>query len=80
MDVPTRAAYIVGIVDPEERTAATGVTSLVRTLTGAISPAIGGMALQVANLGLPFFLGGGLKILYDLALFSSFRNVKPEED
>lgn len=80
MDVPTRAAYIIGIVDPEERTAATGVTTMVRTLSSAISPAIGGIALQVANMGIPFFLGGGLKIVYDLALFASFRDVKLREE
>jgi MFS family permease len=80
MDVPTRAAYIVGIVDPEERTAATGVTSLVRTLSGAIGPVIAGVALQVAHQGMPFLLGGGLKIIYDLALYASFRRIKPLDE
>jgi hypothetical protein len=31
-------------------------------------------------LGLPFFISGGLKIVYDLALFRSFRHMKPPEE
>jgi hypothetical protein len=29
---------------------------------------------------MPFFLCGGLKIVYDLLLFREFRAVKPPED
>ncbi len=75
MDVPTRAAFIVTLVEPEERTAATGLTSLVRSLAHAAGPALAGVALQAAGFGIPFFLGGGLKVVYDLALYRSFRGV-----
>ncbi len=79
MDVPTRAAYIVAMVEPEERTAATGVTTLSRTTAQAFGPVIAGAALGLARFGFPFFLGGGLKIVYDLALYFSFRGHKPPE-
>jgi MFS family permease len=80
MDVPTRGSYIVAVVEPEERTAATGVTSLSRTIAHAFGPVIAGAALSVARFGFPFFVGGGLKIVYDLALYFSFRGRKPPEE
>jgi hypothetical protein len=33
-----------------------------------------------AFLGVPFIISGALKIVYDLALFSNFRMVKPPEE
>ncbi len=80
MDVPTRGSYIVAVVEPEERVAATGVTSLARTTAQAFGPLIAGAALSVARFGFPFFVGGGLKIVYDLALYFSFRGHKPPEE
>ena len=80
MDVPTRSSYIVAVVEPEERTAATGVTTLSRTSAQAVGPVIAGAALSVARFGFPFFVGGGLKIVYDVALYFSFRGHKPPEE
>ena len=80
MDVPTRSSYIVAVVEPEERTAATGVTTLSRTSAQAIGPVIAGAALSVARFGFPFFVGGGLKIVYDVALYFSFRGHKPPDE
>lgn len=80
MDVPTRSSYVVAIVEPDERTAATGLTSLVRTITQAFGPVFAGFALQFMNTGAPFFLGGGLKIVYDLALYYNFRTLRTPEE
>jgi hypothetical protein len=33
-----------------------------------------------ALLSAPFFLSGGLKIVYDLLLYRSFRRLKPPEE
>jgi MFS family permease len=80
MDVPTRQSYIVAVVDPEERVAAAGVTNIARNVAQAVTPVIAGTAMQVAGLGVPFVLGGGLKIVYDLLLFAMFRRVRPPEE
>jgi predicted MFS family arabinose efflux permease len=80
MDVPTRSSYIVAVVEPEERTAATGLTTLSRTSAQALGPVIAGAALSGARFGFPFFVGGALKIVYDLALYFSFRGHKPQEE
>ena len=80
MDVPVRQSYVVAVVAPSERAAAAGYTNVVRNLAGAVTPIISGYAMQVVSLGLPFIIGGGLKIVYDLTLFSMFRNIKPPEE
>ncbi|MGH2396217.1 MAG: MFS transporter [bacterium] len=80
MDVPTRQSYIMTVVAPAERAAAAGYTNVVRNLAGAITPIISGYAMQVVSLGLPFIIGGGLKIVYDLTLFAMFRSVRPPEE
>jgi hypothetical protein len=75
MDVPTRQAYTMALVAPEERSAAAGVTGVARSLAVAISPAVAGVITRSAVAGLPFFLSGGLKIVYDVALYFTFRHV-----
>ena len=80
MDVPTRQAYTMALVAPEERPAAAGLTGSARALAQACAPFVSGATMAVAATGAPFFLSGGLKIVYDLALFFRFRRVPlPEE-
>ena len=74
MDVPTRQAYIAALVDPGERAAAAGYTNTARYVVRPLGPVLAGTSQQVA-LGLPFFLGGGIKVVYDLALWAWFRRV-----
>jgi MFS family permease len=81
MDVPTRQSYTMAVVDPDERSAAAGVTGVARTTGAAISPSITGALLSYpALLNVPFYLAGGLKIVYDVLLYRSFRSTKPPEE
>jgi MFS family permease len=79
MDVPTRQSYTMAVVDPDERSAASGVTTIARSLGAALSPALSG-GLLALSMHAPFLLAGGLKIIYDLALYRSFKALKPEEE
>ena len=80
MDVPTRQSYTMAVVDPDERSAASGVTTIARSLGAAIAPSIAGALFGAALLSVPFFLAGGLKIVYDLSLYFNFRAMKPPEE
>ncbi len=81
MDVPTRQSYTMAVVAPDERSAASGITGVARTIGASLSPVITGVFLaNPAFLGLPFVISGGLKIVYDLALYFNFRTVKPPEE
>lgn len=80
MDVPTRQAYTMALVAPEERAAASGLTASARALAQACGPAVAGLSLAAAATPVPFVLAGGLKIAYDLALFFRFRSVPLEKE
>jgi MFS family permease len=74
MDVPTRQSYVMAVVEPDERSAAAGVTGIARTTGAAISPVISAPLVASSGLtALPFFLAGGFKIVYDLLLYRAFR-------
>src|SRR5437867_4007271 len=75
MDVPTRQAYTMALVAPDERAAAAGFTTSARALAQTVAPALAGFAMARAATGLPFYLAGGLKSVYDLALYWRFRGV-----
>jgi hypothetical protein len=71
----------MAVVDPDERSAAAGVTAIARSVGAALSPSLTGLFLATPTLlSLPFLLSGGLKIIYDLLLFREFRAVKPPEE
>lgn len=76
MDVPTRQAYVMAVVEDHEREAAASATTLARTLAQAVSPALTGGVMQAVALSAPFVVGGGLKIVYDLTLWLTFRRVR----
>jgi len=81
MDVPTRQSYTMAVVAPDERSAAAGVTAIARSVGASLSPALTGLLFSVPLLfNVPFFLSGGLKIIYDLLLYREFRAVKPPEE
>jgi len=81
MDVPTRQSYTLAVVEPDERSAASGVTSVARTVGAAFAPSLTGALLANPLLAsTPFFLAGALKIIYDLSLWRSFRALKPPEE
>jgi len=80
MDVPTRQSYIMAVVEPEERTAASSLTNVARNFAQALTPGLAGYAMDALSLGLPMLLGGGLKAVYDLLLWATFRHVVPPEE
>ena len=81
MDVPTRQAYTIAVVSPEERSAAAGITTMARSVGAAISPAIATRLIaNPALAGLPLFLAGGIKIVYDLLLWWAFASTKPDHE
>jgi MFS family permease len=77
MDVPTRQSYTMAVVAPDERSAASGITGVARTAGAAISPLLAGLLLaRPALTSVPFFLAGGLKLVYDVLLWRSFRKIR----
>ena len=79
IDVPTRQAYVMGVVEDREREYAATTTTLWRTITQALSPTLTGWIMASVALSAPFVIGGALKILYDLLLYTTFKHIKPTD-
>lgn len=79
MDVPARSAFVMAVVTPAERAAAASFTLVPKSLASAAAPVIGGTLFAAGMLATPLVACGALKILYDLAIWRSFRNHRPPE-
>ncbi|WP_298338887.1 MFS transporter [Ferrimicrobium sp.] len=76
MDVPTRQAYTMAIVDAEDRGYLAATTNGARSLGTGASPLIAGVFLSSTSLfAYPFVIAGGLKAAYDIVIYSIFRRV-----
>jgi predicted MFS family arabinose efflux permease len=75
MDVPARQAYVVAMVDPDERVAAAAFTNTARYVSRPFGPALSGALMQSVAVGAPFVVAGGIKAVYDVAIFLTFRRV-----
>ncbi len=79
MDVPARQAYVVAVVQPDERTAAAAYTNSARYATRPVAPILAGALVQASSLAAPFVIAGTLKSGYDLAFYRMFRRVPLQE-
>ena len=81
MDVPTRQAYVMALVDPDERTAAAAYTGTARYIARPLAPLLVNAPIQAIAPGAGFVVAGTLKCVYDLVLWRWFRRVPlPEEE
>jgi MFS family permease len=81
MDVPTRQSYLMAVVGPAERSAAAGLTGVARTTGAALAPVFAGLLFaQPRLIGVPFYIAGTFKIVYDVLLYSAFIQVRPAEE
>ncbi|HTK93922.1 MAG TPA: MFS transporter [Verrucomicrobiae bacterium] len=76
MDLPTRQTFLMLAVEDHEREHAATLTNTSRTLAQSVSPTLTGWIMQGLSLSAPFILGGGLKIVYDVLLYVTIRNVR----
>jgi MFS family permease len=75
MDVPARQTYLAAIAGPDHRAQAAAVTNAARTAARPLGAPLAGAAVGTAVPGLPFFIAGGIKSMYDLVLYFWFRRV-----
>ena len=74
MDVPTRQALVMTVVDAGERTAAAAVTNAARYTVRPVGPLVAAGVQQVA-VGAPLVVAGVVKGAYDLALWRWARRL-----
>ncbi len=80
MDVPARQAYVVALVDPEERTAAAAFTNTARYVARPAGPVGAGLLMRHVAVGAPFVVSGVVKIIYDALTYATFRKVPLAEE
>jgi hypothetical protein len=56
------------------------VTNVVRLAGWAAGPPFAGLFMQSLSLGAPLVVGAAMKIGYDVALYFSFRRIRPPEE
>ncbi len=75
MDVPTRQAFMAQIFDENERVTANAITNTFRSLSSLPGPSAVGFALSLGMYYIPYVVGGGTKMAYDIAIFTTYRRV-----
>ena len=76
LDQPTRQALVMRVVPSQERARAAGLTMAVRPAAAAFGPLLSGFAVAAAAFGAPFFIAGGIKIVYDVAVYAQFHSLE----
>ena len=76
MDQAPRSAFIAAVVKPEERTAAMGITSMVRTLAAMAGPTLTGLLAASRKFWIAFVLAGACRLMYDFGLYAMFVNMR----
>jgi len=79
MDVPARQSYVMSVVPPEERPAASSLTNVPRSLAACVSPLLTAMMLAASSFGWPLVCGGVTKAIYDLVLLRQFGRSRPTQ-
>ena len=79
MDVPTRQTYTMVLVADDERPAAASFMASARSVAQGLAPIFAGMTMAGAASGLPFYIAGSLKSIYDLTIYARFRKVPLEQ-
>jgi MFS family permease len=80
MDNPLRNSFVMGIVRPEDRGSAAGITTLSRHVPVAVSPTLSAYMMQAFSLNVPILLGGSLQLFHDCIFYYLFRDIKPPEE
>ncbi|GAC1347793.1 MAG: MFS transporter [Myxococcales bacterium] len=80
MDVPARQSYVMAVVPPEERAAASSVTNVPRSLASALTPLLAGALLSRSSFGWPLICGGLIKSAYDVILYVQFKAIRPRAE
>jgi len=82
MSNPIQTAFMMTIVDPDERGSASSITSAAWSIPNSISPTFGGYIMQNLSLSLPFYLCGfhyTISIILFYVFFRKYKNIRKEK-
>jgi hypothetical protein len=76
MDVPVRGAFVISVVQAQERAAAVSFTAVPRSLASTLSPVLAGRLFQSGWVAAPLVACGVLKTADDLVLWRALGQFK----
>lgn len=80
MGGPIMDAYLMGVIDKDDRGLASAINSIVWRLPNSATTIIGGMLLASGFFALPFILAASIYLIAITAFYLNFRNVKPMDE
>jgi MFS family permease len=78
--VPVRQSFLMGVIDPAERSSAAGFAATPSQVSQSISAYAAGILIHYVALSMPLMGAGVFQGLNALLYFSFFRNVRPPEE
>ncbi len=76
MSAPLLDSYLMGIVEPDQRSFASAVNSLVWRIPNSVSTVIGGLLMASGNLDLPIFVATTFYVVAIFLFYTMFRGVR----
>jgi MFS family permease len=80
VSVPVRQSYLMGIIEPQERASAAGISNFPSQAAMAIIPYFSGYLMDNVWLGLPLEGAAILQALNTTLYYVLFRNIRPPEE
>jgi|Deesub1362B_J571_1020462.scaffolds.fasta_scaffold11355_2 MFS family permease len=79
MSHPIQSAFMMSLVEPEERASASSITGTAWSIPNSISPSIGGYIMEHLSLSLPFHICAAHYTASIIFFYLFFHKVKPSE-
>jgi predicted MFS family arabinose efflux permease len=78
--IPVRQSFLMGLIDPAERSSAAGFANTPSQASQSLSAYIAGILIHYVALSMPLVGAGVLQGLNALLYFAFFRNIRPPEE
>lgn len=80
ISIPVRQSYVMGIVEPAERSRVAALSNLPARVVSLAGPTVAGVMLRSWWIGLPLEIASALQLGYSALYWRFFRNVHPPEE
>ncbi len=80
LSIPVRQSYLMGVIDPAERSSAAGLANFPSQVTSAIGPYMAGYFMEHLMLSLPLEFAAVMQGLNTVLYYLFFRNIYPPEE
>jgi MFS family permease len=80
LSIPVRQSYLMGVIDPAERSSASGMANFPSQVTSAVGPYMAGYFMEHLLLSLPLEFAAVMQGINTVLYYYFFRNVYPPEE